>query len=43
MTFPYFAVTEIPLWLVLPFGLLLGLIATMPLTPPRLKHLWEQY
>ncbi len=43
MTFPYFAVTEIPLWLVLPFGLLLGLIATMPLTPPRLKHLWEHY
>ncbi len=34
---------EIPLWLIAPFALLLLLIATMPLTPPRLKHLWEHY
>jgi Na+/H+ antiporter NhaD/arsenite permease-like protein len=33
--------TDIPLWLVLPFGLLLLLIATMPLTPPKVKHWWE--
>jgi len=37
------AVVEIPLWLIAPFALLLLLIATMPLTPPRLKHLWEHY
>jgi Na+/H+ antiporter NhaD/arsenite permease-like protein len=29
--------------LILPFGLLLLLIAVMPLTPARLKHLWERY
>ncbi len=29
--------------LILPFGLLLLLIAVMPLTPDRLKHLWERY
>ena len=34
---------SIPLWLIIPFGLLLLLIATMPLTPPRVKHLWEHY
>jgi Na+/H+ antiporter NhaD/arsenite permease-like protein len=34
---------DIPLWLIIPFGLLLLLIATMPLTPPRVKHLWEHY
>ena len=33
--------TEIPLWLMLPFGLLLLLIAIMPLTPLKLKHWWE--
>jgi Na+/H+ antiporter NhaD/arsenite permease-like protein len=33
----------IPLWLIAPFGLLLLLIAVMPLTPPRMKHLWEHY
>jgi Na+/H+ antiporter NhaD/arsenite permease-like protein len=33
--------TEIPLWLMLPFGLLLLLIAIMPLTPLNLKHWWE--
>jgi Na+/H+ antiporter NhaD/arsenite permease-like protein len=33
----------IPLWLIGPFGLLLLLIAAMPLTPPRVKHLWEHY
>jgi Na+/H+ antiporter NhaD/arsenite permease-like protein len=34
---------EIPAALIIPFGLLLALIAVMPLTPPRLKHLWEHY
>jgi Na+/H+ antiporter NhaD/arsenite permease-like protein len=33
----------IPLWLIGPFALLLLLIATMPLTPPRMKHVWEHY
>ncbi len=32
-----------PLSWVIPFGLLLLLIATMPLTPHGLKHLWEKY
>lgn len=35
--------TSIPLWLVTPFALLLLLIAVMPLTPHRVKHLWEHY
>src|SRR5687767_10403386 len=34
---------DIPLWLIAPFGLLLLLIAIMPLTPSRVKHLWEHY
>src|ERR1044071_8753355 len=34
---------DIPLWLVGPFALLLLLIAVMPLTPARAKHLWEHY
>ena len=34
---------DIPLWLIAPFALLLLLIATMPLTPPRVKHVWEHY
>ena len=33
----------IPPALVVPFGLLLALIAVMPLTPPRVKHLWDHY
>jgi Na+/H+ antiporter NhaD/arsenite permease-like protein len=33
----------IPLWLVVPFALLLLLIAVMPLTPPGVKHFWEKY
>lgn len=33
----------VPAWSIVPFGLLLLLIAVMPLTPPRLKHLWEHY
>lgn len=37
------AATNIPLWLVAPFALLLLLIAVMPLTPPRVKHFWEHY
>ena len=34
---------DIPVWLIAPFALLMLLIATMPLTPPRVKHLWEHY
>jgi Na+/H+ antiporter NhaD/arsenite permease-like protein len=34
---------DIPLWSIVPFAVLLLLIATMPLTPPRIKHLWEHY
>ncbi len=34
---------EIPPALIIPFGLLLLLIAVMPLTPPRVKHFWEHY
>ena len=37
------AALDLPLWLSAPFALLLLLIATMPLTPPRVKHLWEHY
>ncbi|HWA86528.1 MAG TPA: sodium:proton antiporter, partial [Opitutus sp.] len=33
--------TDVPLAMVAPFVLLLALIATMPLTPPRIKHWWE--
>jgi len=33
----------IPPALIVPFGLLLALIAVMPLTPPRLKHFWDHY
>jgi Na+/H+ antiporter NhaD/arsenite permease-like protein len=40
---PIVAVTDIPPLLIVPFGLLLLLIAVMPLTPPRLKHFWEHY
>ncbi len=35
--------SQISPWLIVPFGLLLLLIAVMPLTPPRGKHLWEHY
>ncbi len=31
-----------PSWII-PFALLLALIATMPLTPHTVKHLWEKY
>ncbi len=34
---------EVQLWMSLPFGLLLALIALMPLTPHRLKEFWEKY
>jgi Na+/H+ antiporter NhaD/arsenite permease-like protein len=37
------SMTAISPWLILPFGLLLLLIAVMPLTPPRVKHFWEHY
>lgn len=37
------AAGNIPLWLVTPFALLLLLIAVMPLTPHRVKHVWEHY
>jgi Na+/H+ antiporter NhaD/arsenite permease-like protein len=48
MTFPLLLASaatggDIPLWLVAPFALLLLLIATMPLTPHAVKHLWEEY
>lgn len=33
--------TAISPWLILPFGLLLLLIAVAPLSPPRFKHWWE--
>ncbi|HVU23309.1 MAG TPA: sodium:proton antiporter [Opitutus sp.] len=32
---------EVPLAMVIPFALLLALIATMPLSPPKIKHWWE--
>ncbi len=32
---------DVPVWLILPFGLLLLLIATMPLSPAKIKHFWE--
>ncbi|AOS45502.1 Citrate transporter [Lacunisphaera limnophila] len=35
--------TEIPPALIIPFGLLLLLIAVMPLSPARVKHFWEHY
>ncbi len=34
---------SIRLWMAIPFVLLLLLIAVMPLTPPRVKRLWEKY
>ncbi len=34
---------EIPPILIIPFGLLLLLIAMIPLAPAKLKHLWEHY
>ena len=45
MDFPllFAAATEIPALLIFPFGLLLLLIAVMPLAGPRLKHVWEHY
>jgi len=46
MPSPVLAVSHagaIPLWLLGPFALLLQLIAVMPLTPPRIKHVWEKY
>ncbi len=44
MLFPtYLAVTEVSPLLLAPFGLLLLLIAAMPLTPPRVKHVWDRF
>ena len=45
MTMPFASAveTQIPLWLCAPFALLLALIAIMPLSPPRVKHLWERF
>ncbi|MDD3179919.1 MAG: sodium:proton antiporter [Opitutaceae bacterium] len=37
------ALGDIPLWLTMPFALLLILIAAMPLSPARIKHFWENY
>jgi len=44
----WFAITgvtagDMPLWLTVPFALLLILIAAMPLSPAPLKHFWEHY
>jgi len=35
--------TEVPPWLVLPFALLLLLIAVMPLSAPRVRALWDRF
>jgi Na+/H+ antiporter NhaD/arsenite permease-like protein len=34
---------DVPLALLVPFALLLLLIAVMPLTPPRVKHFWDSF
>ena len=44
----WFAITgvtagDMPLWLTVPFALLLILIAAMPLSPAPLRHFWEHY
>jgi Na+/H+ antiporter NhaD/arsenite permease-like protein len=44
--FPFAAMSasaSIPAWLIAPFGLLLLLIAVMPLTPPVIKGYWDKY
>ena len=41
MTLLATAPIDAPAWLILPFALLLLLIAVMPLTPPRLKAWWD--
>ena len=44
MSFPIFlAVVDVSPALITPFFLLLLLIATMPRSPPRLKHLWDRF
>jgi len=44
MFFPtHLAVTDVSPLLLAPFGLLLLLIAAMPLTPPRVKHVWDRF
>ncbi len=35
--------SEVKLWMAIPFALLLVLIAVMPLTPHKIKHLWEKF
>jgi Na+/H+ antiporter NhaD/arsenite permease-like protein len=35
--------SDMPLWLTVPFALLLVLIAAMPLSPAPIKHFWEHY
>jgi Na+/H+ antiporter NhaD/arsenite permease-like protein len=37
------AAADVPPALITPFVLLLLLIATMPLTPPRVKHWWDRF
>ena len=37
------ATSDIPPALIIPFGLLLSLIAVMPLSPAKAKHFWEHY
>ncbi len=34
---------DVPPWAVIPFALLLALIAVMPLTPGKIHHAWETY
>ncbi|HEY8995427.1 MAG TPA: sodium:proton antiporter [Lacunisphaera sp.] len=41
MTHPPASAFDVPVWLLLPFGALLLLIAVMPLTPARIKAWWE--
>ena len=44
MSFPILlAAADVSPALITPFALLLLLIATMPLTPPRLKRLWDRF
>ena len=42
-SFLVLAMADVPGFLLVPFALLLLLIATMPLSPPRVKHLWDRY
>ena len=43
MPLPLLTVTTIAPAALAPFGVLLALIAIMPLTPPRVKHVWDRF